>query len=175
MATPTDVQAARWSKFISGSQQFQLNNAPSGATGAVARDTLSLDNFPNAMVALRVAFSFEGLPDANIIATPGIYEAVQRMAEDCTIRIAFAQQGLTQEPAHLRNFQGPTGSLRPIPLPLPHYLRGANQCRVELTRLSPMLTFDNVQVIPTAYFSLVGVSLMSDLAPPAPPGSSGYP
>jgi len=173
MAETNDVQGARWSKFISVEGQFLDNGNPSGAAGSVFVGTLSLDNFPNAMIAIRTSFSL-GIDNNEVVSAPGLYTALQQIAEDCTITVNFAQQSLTDNRCDLRNFQGSWGNLRPLPLPLPHYLRGANQCRVEIVRTATMPTVGEALVVPTVKVALVGVSIMSDLAPGGSPGSTGY-
>lgn len=172
MAPPKTVQAARWSRHFGASAVFKDNLSPSGDVGARANVVISLDNWPEAVVGVRVAFSYV-IPAAYLNSNPMAAVGFDQVVDQCNIDVTFAQQNLTDENVHLRTFQGYPGGLIYVPLPVPQMMRGANQVKIRLTRLMAMPTVDNSIIVPTAHFTVVGVSLMSDFAPGGTPGSSG--
>jgi len=172
MAEKKTVQAARWSRHFGRTSIFKDNNTPSGVTGSRANVVIGLDNFPDALIAVRVTFSY-AIPAAYLLANPMAAVGFDQIVDQCNIDVAFAQQNLTDENVHLRTFQGPPSGLKFYPLPVPQMMRGANQVKVRLVRLMDMPVIDDVSIVPTAHITVVGVSLQSDFAPAGTPGSSG--
>lgn len=171
-----DWLGARWSKYYPSTGQFQLNNRPSGAEGAVARGVFALDNYPNVAVGLRCNITYR-LPDGYVAANPAAFNGLDNAVYECRLRLSLAQQNITaNEGVHLKAVIGWPNSAAVMPFPMPTLFRGSNNVNWELTRLIAVPVVDqDFAIIPTVHMTLVVVVVNADYMPGGSPGSSGRP
>lgn len=162
--------AGRYPRAFPGANRYLLDGVPSGAAGAEARVTITIDPYPQAITRITVAHSYE-ISAAYLETEPGAYVGMREIDDDALVFISATQQNLQSDFQHLRNFQG-----RGVWLPLsaPYLVKGLNQIVVTLRRLVPYPALGERAIFPTAHVTLFSVALQSDLAPGAgPPSSTG--
>jgi hypothetical protein len=180
------AEQPQWFPVISSTtpSPFLVDGQRSGAIGAEAKATLSLDTFPELLYAVRFTTSYE-LPPATFGLAPAFKQQMREggVDDDFTVQVLLTQQNITsQAPAHLRNFQGALQTnLHPLPIPYP--FRGGNRFDFTARRVSsyPQLRVDEqiVQVLPQLFVTIIaarGVQSVADnVTSPKPPPSTGFP
>ena len=158
-------------------QPFLLDGQASGAANAEANLRVTFNTNPHIFYGIRIQNVYETPPNADD------FEPIQRIGlmgydADQTVRVEFAQQNITADQIAMGTLQGRFG-LHWHPFPTPYYLRGANECRIILRRLTsyPILTSDgeDFNVLPQVHVTLVTASLRDDMRVAAAPGSTGRP
>jgi len=159
--------------YYPANAQFLLNGAPSGAQGAEARVVISVNNWPQVAVGIRVCMSYE-IDDAVFAQLPTVYENLSRLDDQCSLEVILAQQNITARPMHLRLMQGRDGLIY-HPLVSQYLWRGGNQITLILRRLVSYPVVFETNIIPTAHAALAVVVGVSDMLSGASPGSTGRP
>jgi hypothetical protein len=170
--------------YESGEAPFLVDTTRSGALGAIATVTITLDNYPHLIYGVRFDVSYE-IPAADFGALPGFKRDMREggVDDDFDVTIQMTQQSIAAKRIHVRNLRGALG-INQHPFPVPYPLRGSNKITLECRRNSsyPLFIVPDVRtlnILPTVKISLElarGVQSVADgqTSPPAPP-STGFP
>lgn len=162
--------------FYNVGNPFMLNGERSGALNARARCTFELNNWPHVAFGLRIVNVY-AVPDGFSAEDVPLFNAMKLwMDEDQEVSFTLAQQNVIATPLHQATLTG-RGGQHWHPFPKPYLFRGANQARVEVTRLTAYPQLVQEDVLPVCRCTLVTAVLVTDAAgrTRAAPGSTGRP
>jgi len=153
--------------------QFLLNGAPSGAIGAEAQLTISVNNWPQVATALRFFTTYQ-IDDEDFQNDPAVYNNLRPLDDHITVEVTLAQQNITSQPLAVPILQGVGGTVY-HPLVSDYLWRGGNQITIRARRLTSYPGTFSVPITPTLHAGIVVVVGISDQLPGSAPGSSGRP
>jgi len=135
--------------------QFALEGSASGARGATARVSFSLESLPHILYGISIWITYE-LIDEFFVANPDFKRNMRDggVDFDFTIKITFTQQNITINPTPIASIQG-FNNVNIHPFTAPYPLSGSNNIAVDLTRLSSYPTAAGETVAPFAHITLL--------------------
>ncbi len=151
-----------------GAQPFLGGNGqPSGASGATARLTRDLSNFPHMFMGLRISnvYALGDDPSADDVQQFRVMH--EWLDGEQAVTINLAQQNITAERLIQTQLCGRGGEFwHPFPAPFP--MAGANNISVEITRLTSYPQLGGVSVTPTCHVSILAAVMRGGMktAPP---------
>lgn len=175
---------AQWFPVLQSEEApFLVQGEPSGAKGATAKVTITLDTYPHLLYGFRFDVSYE-IPPSVFGQVPAFKRDMRDggVDDDYDVTILLTQQNIASKPTHVRNVRGAKGTNQ-HPLAVFYPLRGTNNITIEAVRNSSYAQIRAgdvlLDVFPVWKVTLDlarGVQQIADNAsgPPAP-GSSGYP
>jgi hypothetical protein len=170
--------------FASNAAPFLDGSTKSGAIGAEAKVSITIDTYPELIYGVRFAVSYE-IPAATFGLAPAFKQQMREggVDDDFTVTVELTQQKITTgSSTHVRNFQGALGiNLHPLPVPYP--VRGGNRFEFSGRRTSsyPQLRIDDLilNIEPSLYVTILAargvLSVADNVSGPAAAGSTGFP
>ena len=181
-----DVQGVWDPVYYEGNDQFlDSDGEPSGAVGSEAMVTISINNRPQKLTAVRVVLAY-ALPEITEVAPQGalgwLFDRITDVEDQMTIETDLSQSNIVVGKAHLRGFQGGVkgqGAIVYHPFPTTFLWRGGNNItftfrRVVAFPLVPFTDGNTFEITPTVYVVTEGCQLINDIVPPKGPPSTGW-
>lgn len=139
---------------------FQLNGAPSGAVGAIARLSVAIDNFPEFVLGVRINNVYPLPPNPNEI-TMALYRNLKEHTDgEQTVLYRVSQQSVTTNLPLQMHITGRPDGQHWHSFPVPYPIAGANNIQLEIQRITPYpLSWPSsdpvTPILPVCYITLV--------------------
>lgn len=160
---------------------FQLNGAPSGAVGAIARLNVAMDNFPEFLLGIRVSNVYP-LPPNLTETTMALYRSLKEFTDgEQTLSYKVSQQSVTTNLPLQLHITGRSDGQHWHSFPVPYPLAGANNIQIEMQRLTAYPSWPGsdpvTPILPVCFVTLVcGQARSGDATiPPHRIMASAYP